>query len=248
MEYFALTDTGRTRDHNEDSLLAEEGFGVFAVADGMGGQRAGETASATAIDTLRAFYRRVQEADEMSWPYGFDPGTTLEANRLATAIRLANRRVWKLADTDLQYTGMGTTLVVIVLGESGATIGGVGDSRVYRWRSGQLRQLTEDDTVLTQELRRQLGPERVAAHPYRNILTSAIGAREEVEVDVSEHALEPGDLFLLCSDGLHSQVDDAEIARALEAGRSLQETARVLVDAANQAGGRDNVTVLLVRP
>ena len=126
-------------------------------------------------------------------------------------------------------------------------VGWIGDSRVYRWRARQLEQLTVDDTVLTPELRRQLGPERVAAHPYRNILTSAVGAREDVDVTPTDHTLEARDLFLLCSDGLHSQVDDAEIAAVIAAEASLEAMARALVKAANDAGGKDNVTVLLVR-
>jgi len=164
---------------------------------------------------------------------------------LATAIRLANRR-WKMADSDLEYAGMGTTLSAVVFAPELAIVSGVGDSRVYLLREGRLEQLTEDDALLSKALRRELGPEKLATHPYRNVLTVVVGAREEVEVEVTEHPLRRHDLFLLCSDGLHSQVEDDEIGRILTSGAELETLARTLVAAANEAGGKDNVTVVLV--
>jgi len=246
MRFYALSDVGVRRDHNEDTYLADENLGLFVVADGMGGHRAGETASHIAVDTLKAFFERVQEAEEMSWPFGFNPQLSVQCNRLYTAIQSANRRVWKLADTDDAYFGMGTTLSALVFGEEGVTVSSVGDSRVYRFKDGRLSQLTEDDTLLTAQMRKELGPDKLATHPYRNVLTSAIGAKEELDVESEDLNVESGDLFLLCSDGLHSQVSDDVIERVLAAGEDLEKMAAQLVNAANAAGGKDNVTVVLV--
>jgi protein phosphatase len=246
IRHFALTHEGVRRDHNEDAYLADAELAIFAVADGMGGHRAGAVASRAAIETICAFYQRTRDADTMSWPFGFDPEGTIDSNRLATAIRMANRRIWKMADSDLEYAGMGTTLSAVVFAPELAIVSGVGDSRVYLLRDGRLEQLTEDDALLSKALRRELGPEKLATHPYRHVLTVVVGAREEVEVEVTEHPLRRHDLFLLCSDGLHSQVEDEQIAGILASGAELETLARTLVASANEAGGKDNVTVVLV--
>jgi protein phosphatase len=224
-----LTDPGRRRRRNEDVFVCEPP--LFAVADGMGGAQAGEVAAGLAAAVL-------EEA------HGEERGE----ERVASLIQEANRRVFQRSSEDLAASGMGTTMTVALVDGSDGTIavGHVGDSRAYRVRGEQLEQLTEDHSLVGELLRSgKLSPEEAEAHPQRSVITRALGTEPDVDVDTFTVAAEPGDLYLLCSDGLTSMVSDGEIQALLVESDDLDRAARALVAAANQGGGEDNITVVL---
>ena len=224
------SDVGRQRNINEDDLVVRAPF--FAVADGMGGARAGEVASAMAAAAFEG------EADS---------GEPAEA-QLARILREANRRIYELAIKDESHRGMGTTLTAAKVHGDEISLAHVGDSRAYVLRRGQLEQLTSDHSLVA-ELERsgQLSPEAAENHPQRSIITRALGPEPDVDVDTYTVAGKDGDVFLLCSDGLTSMISDEEVTSILRSADSLDDTAEALVRAANQSGGKDNITVVLFR-
>jgi serine/threonine protein phosphatase PrpC len=246
---FGRTDVGRRRKINEDALLVAPDASLYAVCDGMGGHNAGEVASRMAIETIEGFVERSGVEKEITWPWGLDGGLSFDANRLKTAIRLANLKVFQAADNREDLTGMGTTVVAALVSGATMTVGSAGDSRCYMARGDRLVQLTRDDSWVSAAVGEGiLNSDDVERHPLRNVITKAVGARDSIDLEVIEHQLEPGDLVLLCSDGLHGMLNDHELTRLLLPARdSLEETAASLIDAANEAGGRDNVTVILLR-
>jgi len=225
----ASTDTGRRRRRNEDAFVCEPP--LFAVADGMGGAQAGEVASRLAADSVR-------EAKLGDLP---SPEQTVDI------IREANRRVYAYSSENASTRGMGTTMTVALVEGSVVTIGHVGDSRAYLLREDQLTQLTQDHSLVAELVRSgRLSPKEAESHPRRSVITRALGTESDVEVDVFSIRAQSGDLFLLCSDGLTSMVSDEEIAKLLVAARAdLDSAGEKLVAAANQAGGEDNITVVL---
>jgi protein phosphatase len=245
----AVSDVGRVRKTNEDAFIVDRDVSLFAVADGMGGHDAGEVASALAIEAVSAFIGRSAHTTDFSWPYGIDRSLSYDANRLRTAIHLANRRIHRTAESNDDYGGMGTTIVAALMIGSRMAIGHVGDSRLYLFRRGSAEQLTDDDswaaTILAQDP--HIDPADIAKHPMRNVLTNVLGAREHVDVHLSEHDLVQGDIVLLCTDGLHGILDDQALASIVTGQSDLQLAARLLVDTALERGSRDNVTALLVR-
>jgi protein phosphatase len=245
----AVTDAGPVRKNNEDSCAVEADLQVYVVADGMGGHSAGEVASQLAVEALVGFMRRSHDDTDISWPYGIDPKLSLQANRLRTAINLANRRVFRAAESHDDYTGMGTTVVAALVSGCRLTIGNVGDSRLYLLSSGRLAQLTEDDTWAATMLKQQHGgdPALVAQHPMRHVLTNVLGAREQTDIHILERDLFAGDTVLLCSDGVHGVLSDAEVANLLQPDGSVEAAAQRLIRAAISAGTRDNVTAIVVR-
>ncbi len=228
-----LTDRGRARSANEDSFVMRPEAAVFVVCDGMGGAAAGETASRMAAETAAAAM--------VDAPRGIAG--------LREAVRQANAAVYERARQDRRFEGMGTTLVAITLNETTAWVGHVGDSRCYRWRGGALQRLTQDHSLVEEQIRiGRMTREQARRSPMQNVITRAVGTRGEVIADVQELALERGDLFLLASDGLTRELTDAAIATILEvAGSDLKTACTTLVAAANDAGGRDNITCVLVR-
>lgn len=251
IEAFGKTDVGRRRKLNEDSFLVDPETNLYAVCDGMGGHNAGEVASRMAIEALDAFVQKSHREKEITWPYGLDANLSFAGNRLKTAIKLANRKVFRAADNREDYTGMGTTVVAALVSEDDRllTVGSAGDSRCYVLRGGELKQITTDDSWVSAAWAEGiLSAEEIERHPLKNVITKAVGAKDTIEIDVVEHKLEPGDLVLICSDGLHSMINDEAIREVLVArGASLEEAAGGLIDAANEAGGRDNVSVVLLR-
>ena len=250
LESFGQTDVGRRRKLNEDNYLVDPETNLFAVCDGMGGHNAGEVASKLAIETLAAFIRKsAGEEKDITWPYGLEANLSFEANRLKTAIKLANKKVFKAADNREEYTGMGTTVVAALVAVNVLTVGSAGDSRCYLLSKGKLRQITRDDSWVSAAWAEGiLSSDEIERHPLRNVITKAVGAKDTLEVEVAEHTLAPGDVALLCSDGLHAMIGDDEILRALTPHPdSLSEAAGRLIAAANDAGGKDNVSVVLVR-
>ena len=230
VEEVGLTDVGRQRQSNEDSFY--EAPPVFAVADGMGGARAGEVASRMAVEA-----------------FGESPDHRTEPEALLERIaRNANRRIYELARSDEAYRGMGTTLTAVIVDGREIAVGHVGDSRLYRLRDGELERVTTDHSLVEEYVRAgRLAPEEAESHPQKSIITRALGVEEEVEVDTLTCDACDGDVYLLCSDGLTGMVSEAEVADILRNRTSLEQAARALVDAANSAGGRDNITVVLFR-
>jgi serine/threonine protein phosphatase PrpC len=185
IEAFGRTDVGRRRKINEDSFLVSPETSLYAVCDGMGGHNAGEVASRMAIETLSSFVERSGAEKEITWPWGLDANLSFDANRLKTAIRLANARVFQAADNREELTGMGTTVVALVVSGDRMTIGSAGDSRCYLVRDGALRQLTRDDSWVSAALGEGiLNSGDVEHHPLRNVITKAVGARDTIDLDV----------------------------------------------------------------
>ena len=230
VEEVGLTDVGRQRQSNEDSFY--ESPPVFAVADGMGGARAGEVASRMAVEAFG------EAADRDAGP---------EA-RLESIARLANRRIYELAQGDDAYRGMGTTLTAVIVGGREIAVGHVGDSRLYRLRGGELERLTTDHSLVEEYVRAgRLAPEEAESHPQKSIITRALGVEADVDVDTLTCDACDGDVYLICSDGLTGMVAESEVADILVNRSSLEQAGRALIDAANRAGGRDNITVVLFR-
>ncbi len=246
---FGITHLGLVRKTNEDAFLCCEDLQLFAVADGMGGHSAGEVASRLALEAFEAFMRRSSVDQDFSWPYGVDPDLSLHANRMRTAVHLANRRVFRAAESRDDYTGMGTTLSAVLLADGSAVVGHVGDSRVYRLHEGRLAQLTRDDSWVAMMLANNpaMDPSEVAQHPMRHVLTNVLGAREQVEIQLEECRLHDGDLLLACSDGLHGTVGHADLQALLACDGDLPVLADALVRAAVEKGAPDNVTAVLAR-
>ncbi|MSX02256.1 MAG: Stp1/IreP family PP2C-type Ser/Thr phosphatase [Actinobacteria bacterium] len=229
-EHVELTDTGLQRRANEDAYFALSP--LFAVADGMGGAQAGEVASKTAVDVLAE---------------GIDGSGSVEA-RLSDVVRKANAEIHALSVSDDARAGMGTTITAAYVGENEVTLVHVGDSRCYRWRGGKLERLTDDHSLVEEMVRQgQLTEEQALGHPQRSIITRALGPEASVEPDSQTVDGRGGDLLLLCSDGLTTMISDDEISTVLGSEDSLAQAARDLIAAANRAGGRDNITVILLR-
>jgi protein phosphatase len=248
---YGTTTEGLVREHNEDCFSVDEAQRLFVVADGMGGHAAGEVASRLAVETVKEFLESADE--EATWPYESNPRLSLEGNKLAQAIRIANRRVLDEVKKNERYRGMGTTLVALTVrpdeaNSEHAYIGHVGDSRTYRIRDGKLEQLTSDHSWISAQVESgAISTEAARRHPLRNVITRALGSDEEVEADIIECDVQPGDLFILCTDGLNTMITDEEILkRALASANDLEAMCASLVEGANEAGGEDNTTVVMV--
>jgi len=251
LTHSGTSDVGRKRTHNEDAYLLLSEESLYCVADGMGGHASGEVASRIAVEEMSEFFRMTGRDDEATWPYKIDPARSYDDNRLLTGVKLANLRIFERAATDQRLRGMGTTIVAASFPKGGRTllVGHVGDSRAYLFRKGSLRQLTEDHSLLNDYRKsRALTPEEIQAFPHKNVIVRALGMKDSVEVDLVKEELEDGDVVLLCSDGLSGMVPDARIAELLRASAGdLRHASQALVDAANEAGGGDNVTCVLVQ-
>jgi serine/threonine protein phosphatase PrpC len=245
-----LSDPGLRRTSNEDCHCTREDIGLFMVADGMGGHVAGEVASKIAVEAVEAFIEETAGADKnRTWPFPFDPGLSLDGNRLKASFRLANRRIaGAIADSN-ELRGMATTASALLAAEGRASVAHVGDSRVYVLRDGALEQVTHDHSWVEEQVRAgTMSATAARVHPWRNVVTRALSGGEDPEIDVTEFALVAGERFLLCSDGLFSVVADTQIADVLEdRGSSLEEVCKRLIDAANDAGGPDNITAVILQ-
>ena len=246
---YGMTHPGLVRPSNEDAMHWDADAGLFVVADGMGGHQAGEVASHLAVDTLRTFLEATHGDRDLTWPYGFDPRLSFNGNRLVTAVKLANHRVFQEGEEQQAYSGMGTTVVAALIERSHVTFCSVGDSRLYLMSPGSFVQLTHDDSWVATVLANEPGVDEasLAHHPMRHVLTNVIGARDETEVEVGECPLKRGDTLLLCTDGLHGMLDDATLQLILAAAGSSKEMAERLVGAALERQATDNVTVVIVR-
>jgi serine/threonine protein phosphatase PrpC len=232
------------RAANQDSHFVDLNLGLFIVADGMGGHNAGEVASRLAVQAVVDFITATHDGRDHTWPFPFDPNQSVAANRLAVALRIANRRVHEQGVRVPEHAGMGTTIVAMLVEGDRIIVGHVGDSRAYCLHAGQLRQMTEDDTWLNA----MLGAGAAASatdHPMRHVLTSGIGMRVDVEPSLFEADLRSGEHWLICTDGVHGTLDEQAIQRALSAS-SAEGAANAAVESALAAGTSDNATAVVV--
>jgi protein phosphatase len=243
------SDPGLRRSSNEDCYCTRPDLGLYIVADGMGGHVAGEVASRVAVEAIQVFIQETAGADKnRTWPFPFEPALSLEANRLKAAFRLANRRIASTIADSHDLRGMATTASALLTGPDGACVAHVGDSRVYVLRAGRLEQLTHDHSWVEEQVRAgTMSPTAAKQHPWRNVVTRALAGGEDPEVDVTQVRPSSPERYLLCSDGLFSVVTDDRIAAILgDRDAPLDEVCRRLVEAANAAGGPDNITALVL--
>jgi PPM family protein phosphatase len=243
----AQSDVGRVREHNEDAVYIEPKMGIAILADGMGGYMAGEVASQIAIDVVREHLGGVTDPAVLG---RVDPltGLTNAAQRLRAAVLEANQRIYAEASKKRDQDGMGTTLVALLVYGSTACIAHVGDSRCYRLRNGALSQLTRDHSLVQEQIDAgKLTPEEAKSSGYKNLVTRALGIDALTEADINEFRANEGDVYLLCSDGLSDMVPDEGILREMDRGDHLGRAAQALISLANENGGRDNVSVVLMR-
>ena len=248
IEASGATHPGNVRPHNEDRMLVDIPFGLFAVADGMGGHNAGEIAASITIDTLQLFVERSHNDTDHTWPFGIDGNLDFNGNRLRTGVKLANRRVFRESESRDQYTGMGTTLVAMIVDGMCSAFCSVGDSRIYSVRKGECERLTRDQTWVQLLLSQNPGmdPRAFENHAMRHVLTSVIGAQDDVDVAVASRPLVAGDRIVLCSDGVHGALTDREIGRIVTRASDVKEAAQTLVDVALELDGQDNLTAVVV--
>lgn len=243
------TNVGMKRTHNEDTFSVIEDENLFIVCDGMGGHASGEVASQMAVETLRNFFRDTREDPELTWPYKMDRSRRYEENRLITGIKLANLKIHEASKREQKYHGMGTTVVCVYFVDEGAYLAHVGDSRIYRVRDGQFQQITEDHSLLNDYIKmKKLTLEEIENFPHKNVIVRALGMKESVKVDTFFEVPKPGDVYLLCSDGLSGEVSDGKMAEIVNHNmRDLVSGCHQLIEEANRNGGHDNITVVLVR-
>ncbi|MBQ90850.1 MAG: hypothetical protein CL441_05425 [Acidimicrobiaceae bacterium] len=245
----SATDTGLRRSANEDNLSVRDDLGLYVVADGMGGHAAGEVASEAAVEGIVAFVEAtVKMSPDQTWPIPFNPEQSVNANRLQAGFRMGNRRLASQIAASSELRGMATTAVAMLAGDGIATLAHVGDSRGYRLREGALERLTRDHSWVEEQIRvGALTEEAARQHPWRNIVTRALSGSEELEVDVQELELEVGDRLLLCSDGVFTVLSDEQIAEVLGRDVELARICEALIQGANDGGGPDNVTAVVLQ-
>lgn len=245
---FGLSHVGRQRQHNEDSYLVEDDAKLFLVADGMGGHAAGEIASRIAVDSINEFIVH-SKSDDGTWPHAYDEHFRRSTNRLMAAVRLANTRVLEAMRKDARLRGMGTTVVACLVDNDLISVAHVGDSRAYLIRDKQLSRITNDHSWVFEQVQAGMLTEAEAEkHPLRNVITRALGGALQVTPDASEIEARPGDVYLLCSDGLTGMVSEDEILKVVtQNDGDLKKACHQLIDVANEHGGLDNVTAVLVR-
>ena len=248
LEIASCTDPGMVRSHNEDSIAADGATGVVVLADGMGGYNAGEVASGIATTVITTELRKLLDKVR---PFDLDPETNapLAARLVRDQVKKANTSIFQAAQSQPQYSGMGTTLVVCLFYDNKVLVAHLGDSRLYRKRGEDFRQVTRDHSLLQEQIDSGLISAEQAKHAHhKNLVTRALGIDPSVDPEIHEYDAAPGDLYLLCSDGLCDMVDDDTIGTTLrEFGANLELAAQQLVQMANDNGGRDNVSVILVR-
>jgi serine/threonine protein phosphatase PrpC len=247
LQSFGLSDPGLVRTSNQDRILLDTSLGLFLIADGVGGQSHGEAAAEIAISSGQYYVRASRDSFDVSWPFGYDVNRSLNENRLMTAIQLANRQLCKLKATSPDHAGSGSTLVGLLVEGARASVGNVGDSRVYMLRGGVLRQLSIDDTWVGQLVRGGAITEAQARnHSMRHVVTQAVGV-ETIEVHTCEEQLEDDDKILLTTDGVHGVLEHAVLCSILANCRSLEDGVKRLIEAALDQGGPDNASCILVR-
>jgi serine/threonine protein phosphatase PrpC len=246
---FGLSHQGLFRDHNEDCFLCNDREGIFLVADGMGGLSRGDVASRIAIETIEAFVK-TSRLGEVSWPSIPERHYSLEERRFVAAISLANWKIYSEVLQDPSAIPMGTTLTGLLVDGANILVANVGDSRIYRINQDGIQQLTDDHSFVMEEVRRgNLTPQQARTHKHKHVIYRALGLSGEVTIDIFTTPYGFDDIFLLCSDGLPDMLPDREILSVIRSNQEmpLEDMAKSLIDAANRQGGRDNVTVVMVR-
>jgi PPM family protein phosphatase len=246
VEVAGQTDVGCVRTNNEDNFGYDSRYGIFVVCDGMGGQAAGEVASKMAVDLLLDYFRRSSSASGVRSNANLPQ--TPDARSLATAIQMANRTIYEAGNGQAGRAGMGSTIVAALVRGHSLAIGHVGDSRIYLVRQGAIQQLTQDHSLVMEQVRMgYITPEQAEKSELQNVILRALGAATDVEADVEELVVLPGDTLLMTSDGLTRHVRDQEILAIVSAGCGLKDTCSKLIQAAKERGGDDNITCLLLR-
>jgi serine/threonine protein phosphatase PrpC len=239
------TDVG-PRKMNQDHHGSWPELGLYVVADGMGGHNGGEVASHLAVETIHAFIEESARSADITWPFGLETKNSIDLNRLTTAVRLANRKIYSEGSKAPELSGMGTTVVAALVFGSRVAIVSVGDSRVYRFRNGSLEQLTSDDTWLASVLGAKEAEDADPAHPLRHVLTSVVGTKDDLKPESREEDLETGDTFVLCTDGIHGRLDSAALTTLLRSATTAADRADRLVSEAITRGTTDNATALVI--
>ena len=243
------TNIGRKREHNEDSIaLPETGERLAIVCDGMGGHASGEVASRLAVELIVDHFTETAKQQTLTWPYKVDRDMRKDINRLVTGIMLANLEIWERSQREQRLKGMGTTCIALYFLDDQILIGHVGDSRCYRARGNELVQLTEDHSLINDYIRmKRVTPEEAENWPHKNVIVRALGMKETVQVDIQSEKPHIGDTYMLCSDGLSGMIKDDQIQHILTTERDLDRAVERLIDAANEEGGVDNISVVLAR-
>lgn len=247
---YGQTDVGMKRRHNEDVFLIDEDLGLYLVADGMGGHAAGEVASRIAADSVRAYLEGMQMNNSETWPEHWDCDYKVSSNLLRDAISSAHRQVMDAVEVDPARRGMGTTIVAALYraAEPVLTIAHVGDSRAYRLRDAKLEILTQDHSWVHEQVAAGLLTEEAGrSHPLKNVVTQALGGSAQPDASILETEMQDGDLYLLCSDGLNTMLEDQEIDEILKSSQDSKIITDRLIVAANERGGNDNTTIVLLR-
>ncbi|MDJ0956455.1 MAG: Stp1/IreP family PP2C-type Ser/Thr phosphatase [Arenicellales bacterium] len=247
LEIVGVSDTGRVRDHNEDSYASDQALGLIVLADGMGGYRAGEVASAVAVTRV---FRDTRDGLISLIPGQVDQESGLRYESLVVqdAIQRANSEVYSVAREHSEYNGMGTTVVTALFYDNHLTCAHVGDSRMYLYRDDRMEQLTVDHTVVQEFIQTGMYSETEAKASFgSNLVTRALGVEEQIDVDIYEQEVSPGDLYLICSDGLTNMVNESKIAKVLSKQQDLDTYAKRLTQLANKGGGEDNISIVLVK-
>lgn len=243
-----ISDRGMKRSNNEDRYLIDTERSFFLVVDGMGGHSAGEVAADLSVFAIGDFLDRTDEPGEVTWPFGYEIQKSFEFNVLRTALELANLRVSRSSQEMTRYAGMGATAVAVWIRKGVASFSHVGDCRLYLLRDSLIRQMTTDHTVVQEQLNRGIiTPGEAKHHTLQHVVTRAIGTRDRLEVELQQFDLSPGDLLLLCSDGVSDSLDAEQLRQILICESDLEAASRKLVRVSNERGGQDNITAVLVR-
>lgn len=248
VESFALSDPGLVRSKNEDRYLINPESHLYQIADGMGGHTAGEEAARLTVATVDDFVSLLELSREITWPFGYDISSPFEYNVLRTGLLLANLRVFQTANEMQHYAGMGSTAVVVWIRGKRAFFSHVGDSRIYLCRNNELIRLTQDHSLVQEQINSGLiSAEEARTHALRHVVTRAIGMQDGLQVDVDEEQLQHGDEVMLCCDGLSDEITDEQILEIMVQSDTAEASCQGLLEAAKQAGGRDNITCVVLR-
>ena len=244
---FGATDVGKKRTNNEDAFTLSPEHGLYVVADGMGGHSSGEVASQLAVSHINSFFDRHKLDKDSTWPYPYEEELSFPANKVRTAISVANDRIQHYSVEHPESRGMGTTVVAALVDGDDLVICHVGDSRAYLFSGDKLSLLTADHSWVSEQVRQGLlSDEEASRHPLRNVITKALGTRDQAEADVMQHKLATGERVILCTDGLNSMVPDIDIAQVLGRKLDLEDTCKALIALANEKGGEDNITLIIL--
>lgn len=234
------------RKMNQDHVGSWPELGLYVVADGMGGHNAGEVASHLAVETIYGFIAESARTADITWPFGLEVKNSIDVNRLITAVRLANRKIYSEGASAPELSGMGTTVVAALVAGDKVALVSVGDSRIYRLRDGSLEQLTSDDTWLASVLGAKEAEDADPGHPLRHVLTSVVGTKDDLKPESREEQLQRGDRLLLCTDGIHGRLDSAALTSVLGSAATASDGAERLVHEAITRGTTDNATALVI--